>query len=185
VQSPPAVEETIGERRWRLILPHRERLRGLVSRRLWNTSDVEDCVQETLLRAATFAKLDEQRVGAFLTSTALRLCVDEHRGWERRRLLRQRMAVRDDPPGPEDIVCDDALGSWLLAQVEQLEGRERQVILARAGGMGTVEAAQQLGISVKSAESAFTRARARLRNAYDRAMEPRGRLATAGRAARP
>ncbi|MGF7239137.1 MAG: sigma factor-like helix-turn-helix DNA-binding protein, partial [Frankia sp.] len=46
--------------------------------------------------------------------------------------------------------------------VETLHGRERQVLLARAAGKSTREAAQDLSISVKAAEGAFTRGRARL-----------------------
>lgn len=138
----------------------------LVRSRLSNPSDVEDCVQETLLRAAVFPTLDEQRVGGFLTTTALRLCVDQYREAESRRRLSSRLSFNDYIPGPEDVVCDDAIGLWLLAEASQLSGREREVMLARADGMSTAEAARQLGITHKAAESAFTRGRARLKALY-------------------
>jgi RNA polymerase sigma factor (sigma-70 family) len=161
---------TADAHRWKLLLPHRERLRGLVRRRLANPQDAEDCVQETILRAASFTDLDEARVGPFLTSTALRLCVDYYRTAERQHRLRQRVAVIEKPLCPEEIVCERELGLWMLDQARRLRGRERQVMLARAEGMSITQAADHLRISVKAAESAFTRGRARLRAIHDRAM---------------
>jgi RNA polymerase sigma factor (sigma-70 family) len=149
--------------RWELVLAHQDRLRRLVRARLYDPQDVEDCVHETLVRAACFAGLDESRVGAFLTTTALRLCVDHHRGRQRQHRLHIRVAALGPAPGHEDAVCDRQLGSWLLVQVRRLPERERQVLLARASGMSTAEAAVRFRISPKAAEGAFTRGRARLR----------------------
>ena len=168
--SSTSRESTADAHRWKLLLPHRERLRRLVRRRLANPQDVEDCVQETILRAASFAALDEERVGPFLTSTALRLCVDHYRTAERQQRLRQRIAVIENPLCPEEIACERDLGLWMLDQARRLRGRERQVMLARAEGMSITQAADHLRISVKAAESAFTRGRARLRAIHDRAM---------------
>lgn len=158
-------------RRWRLLLPHRERLHALVRHRLRNPDDVEDCVQETLLRAAGFDGLDEDRVGAFLTATALRICVDHHRRRDHGLRLRARLATLPETGSPfadpEETVCDNELGLWLLDQATRLIGRERDVMLARACGASTAEAARGLGISPKAAESAFTRGRARLRRIHE------------------
>lgn len=151
------------QRRWELLLPHIERLRRLVRSRLGSHADVDDCVQEALLRAASFARLDESRLGPFLTATALRLCVDRHRERGRQLRLQHRVAFPETVPTPEETVCEHQLGRWLLAQAQQLPDRERQVMLARASGMSTVEAAERYNMSVKAAESAFTRGRHRLR----------------------
>jgi RNA polymerase sigma factor (sigma-70 family) len=157
-------------RRWELLVPHSERLRRLARSRLGNAHDAEDCVQETLLRAANFDRLDERRIGAFLTTTALRLCIDYYRDSSRQQRLRLRNAVTERSVGPEEIVCEHDVGRWMMAQVRSLRGREREVMLARARGLSTAEAAGRLGISTKSAERAFTRGRARLRAIYERAM---------------
>jgi RNA polymerase sigma factor (sigma-70 family) len=149
--------------RWELVLAHQDRLHRLVRARLRDPHDVEDCVHETLVRAACFADLDESRIGAFLTTTALRLCVDHHRGRQRQRQLCIRIAAHGPAPGHEEAVCDRHLGGWLLAQIRRLPNRERQVLLARASGMSTAEAAVRFQISPKAAEGAFTRGRARLR----------------------
>ncbi|WNI17986.1 RNA polymerase sigma factor [Actinacidiphila sp. ITFR-21] len=162
-----------GEHRWALVLAERERLLRLVAGRLGRTADVEDCVQEALIRAATYDRLDEARVGALLTTITLRLCVDQ----QRRTSRDQRLAVRvryvhgsDRGPDVENQTCERAAGRWLLEQLSKLGVRERQVMLARADGMSTAEAAQALNITHKSAESAFTRARSRLRSLYQEEM---------------
>lgn len=156
--------ESPAAERWELLLGHRERLYRLARLRLAVRQDAEDCVQEALLRAAVFRDLDEARVGPFLTSVTLRLCMDVHRRRERNR----RFLARQDyaPPmaaGPEEEICSAAEGAWMLQQVQRLAGKEREVILARIAGAPTREAAGRLGISVKAAEGAFTRARARLK----------------------
>ena len=165
VDGQPQVHHEV----WPALLSHRERLRRLVRRRLGHTDEVDDCVQEVLIRAATFADLDESRLGKLLTSIALRLCVDNYRSRVRQWQLISRSVV-EHATGPEEAVCEQAMGSWLLRQVGELSRREQDVIMARAQGMSTAQAAVSLGISHKSAESAYTRARARLRALHDRAM---------------
>lgn len=153
--------------RWALVLEHRERLHRLVRTRLPEPSDVEDVVQEALIRAVCFADLDEARVGALLTTTALRLCADTYRTRARQQRMLCRIVVTTAPPGPEEIVCDHQLGQWLMRRLEHLPDRERQVLLARASGLSTTEAASRFQISTKAAEGAFTRGRARLRRLTD------------------
>ena len=155
--------EILRELSWGEIAGHRERLMRLVRRRLPTAQDAEDCVQETMLRAAAHNNLDRERIGPFLTSVALRLCVDHYRELERRRRLVGRTAHVSRPELPDEDVCDEDFGRWLLRQVQQLRGRERQVMLARADGISTMEFARMHQISLKAAEGAFTRGRARLR----------------------
>jgi RNA polymerase sigma-70 factor (ECF subfamily) len=159
---PPA--DTPAAQRWELLLPHQERLRRIARRRLPGHHDVEDCVQEALLRAAVHRDLDPERVGPFLTAVTVRLCVDVHRHRERtRKILGQHFFHPDADAGPEESACSAAEGAWMLKQVQRLSGREREVALVRIEGTTTREAADLLGISIKAAEGAWTRARARLR----------------------
>jgi RNA polymerase sigma-70 factor (ECF subfamily) len=153
-------------------LEHRERLQRLVRARLSEPCDVEDLVHEALIRAACFADLDETRVGALLTTTALRLCADIYRTRSRQRRLLGRIGVATPVPGPEEIVCDRQLGRWLMEHVQQLPSRERQILLARASGLSTTEAASRFQISAKAAECAFTRGRARLRRMHELSQHP-------------
>lgn len=162
-------ESEVPAHRWELLAAQRDRLRKLVISRLGHSADVEDCVHEALLRAATFARLDESRLGPFLTAVTLRVCVDHHRAAQRQ----QRALTRYVDPPEESVegdVCERDAGSWLLRMTGNLTPRERAVILARAEGLGTADTARALNISHKSAESALTRARNRLRTAYDNEM---------------
>lgn len=161
-------------RRWDLVLEHRERLQRLVRARLPEPRDVEDVVHEALIRAVCFADLDETRVGALLTTTALRLCADTYRTRSRQQRLLGRIGAATLVPGPEEIVCDRQLGRWLMEHVQQLPSRERQVLMARASGLSTTEAASRFQISTKAAECAFTRGRARLQRLHERDNTPDG-----------
>ncbi|GAA4815824.1 hypothetical protein GCM10023220_54940 [Streptomyces ziwulingensis] len=124
-----------------------------------------------MARAAAHATLDRNRLGPFLTSVAIRLCIDFYREMDRRSRLVQRATLLDSPGIPEEDVCDEDFGRWLLGQVRKLRGREQEVILARAAGISTAEFARMHNISVKAAEAAFTRGRARLKTACARALE--------------
>ncbi|MFD5800672.1 MULTISPECIES: RNA polymerase sigma factor [unclassified Streptomyces] len=156
---------------WEDIFQHQDRLMRLVRRRLPSFQDAEDCVQETMARAAAHATLDRNRLGAFLTSVALRLCIDFYRDMDRRSRLLQRAVLLDSSGTTEEDVCDRDFGTWLLAQVQHLRGREQEVILARSKGISTAEFARMHNISVKAAEAAFTRGRARLKNVCAKALE--------------
>lgn len=148
--------------RWMLLLPHRSRLVRLAAARLGSASEAEDCVHEAMLRTCQFPNLDEERVGSFLSTVVVRLCVDRHRAVTRARMAWSRVGDPVDDEGPEDLVCDRLAGAWLMERLGSLSGRERGVLTARAGGLSTREAAGWMGISEKAAESAFTRARAKL-----------------------
>jgi len=175
---PPQVRHD----RWELVAAHRERVLRLVRSRFTNLQDAEDCTQEALLRTAQFPGLDETRVGAFLTTTALRLCADHYREAGRQQRLTHRLAPVHTLQGPDETVCERDAAAWLLAQAHRLSGRERQVMLGRAEGLSTAEVAAALEITPKAAESAFTRGRTRLRSLYEDEMA--GRPTVGGPAAR-
>jgi len=173
--SHPCQEKEQRHHRWNLVLAERERLLRLAGSRLGRTSDAEDCVQEAMMRAVAFDALDESRVAALLTTITLRLCVDQQRGVQRDHRLATRVQILRRPePDPvsevEHRACERAAGAWLLTQLTGLGTRERDVLLARARGLTTAETANALQITYKSAESAFTRARSRLRAVYHQEM---------------
>jgi DNA-binding CsgD family transcriptional regulator len=61
-------------------------------------------------------------------------------------------------------VCDRSEAMWMRDHIDQqLSQRERAVLWARVEGLSTREVADRLNISSKSAEAAFTRARAGMR----------------------
>lgn len=159
-QAPPCTTPTDAPR-WDLVLAHRQRLLRLA--RTKGATDLEDCVQEALLRVATHPRLDEQRVAGLLTTVLLRLCVDQHRATVRLRAAAPRLAAPDHTTGgADDTVCDNAEAAWLRSCVQDLPDRERQVIQRRAAGLTAQQTATDLGVTYKAAEGALTRARTRL-----------------------
>jgi RNA polymerase sigma-70 factor (ECF subfamily) len=165
IDAPPAPEPG----RWDRIAPQRERLRRLAASRLGPGADAEDCVHEALIRAATFENLDASRLDAFLTTVTLRLCADhQRRATRQQRFLPKYVSLEVEEV--EEGVCEKAAASWLLQRTGELAPREREVMLARARGMSTMEVSEHFRISYKSAESAYTRARNRMRKLYDEEM---------------
>jgi RNA polymerase sigma factor (sigma-70 family) len=149
---------------WELVLAHRERLLRIARRRLPTREDAEDCVHEALIRAASAADLDPARVGQFVTSILVRLCVDHARAASTAQRALGRLLEAHGDVSPEEAICDHAQASWIMENLmERLSTRERDVLRARADGLSTREAARQLNISGKSAEAALTRARGRIR----------------------
>jgi RNA polymerase sigma factor (sigma-70 family) len=128
--------------------------------------DAEDIVHEALLRCVQFAGLDEERLGRFLTSVTIRLCVDEHRrrgqdlrmGW---RLGAQPLVV----PGADEQVCDRAEARWVAAVVASLPPRQREVLAAKADDMSCGEIGSRYRMSYKAVESALRHGREAVRAA--------------------
>jgi RNA polymerase sigma factor (sigma-70 family) len=167
VPSVPAVADLTPEElaaRWAVVLPHAERLRRIAARRLASADEADDVVQEAMLRAVTFPQLNADYAGQFLTSVTVRLCADVHRDRDRQLRVGVRDAVRAVPyTDPHEALLDDAEARWLYGECLKLPGRERAVVLARASGLSVREAAGTLGVGVKSAEAALTKARHRMR----------------------
>jgi RNA polymerase sigma factor (sigma-70 family) len=134
----------------------------LAARRLGQPDEAEDCVHEALLRTLHHRNLDEDRIEPFLTSVVTRLCVDRFRSRTRARRVLPRAWDADQLESPEDAVCDRLTGAWMFALLDGFPLRERSILTARADGLSTTEAARRLGITQKAAESAFTRARAKM-----------------------
>lgn len=149
------------EERWAVLLPHRERLVRVATGKLGDPSEAEDCVHESLIRALGFSGLESERAGAFLTTVVTRLCVDRHRADARARRTAPRLWT-EAHSSFEDAVCDRVLGARLHSRLAELSPRERDVLRTRADGYSVRETAERLQISLKAAESAFTRGRAKM-----------------------
>jgi RNA polymerase sigma factor (sigma-70 family) len=167
------------ERRWALVVPHRERLLRLARGLLRDAGDAEACVQEAMLRCVTFPRLDESNVAGFLVVTTRRLCVDQHR----RAVRDGQVAARLDgmsvvEPRFDEAVCDRAEAAWVAARLADLPERQRAVVHARRDGRSPKEIAEFLDLSYKTVETLLYRARSRARAELERAY---GLLAIAAR----
>jgi RNA polymerase sigma-70 factor (ECF subfamily) len=152
------------QQRWALVTPHREHMLAVARRRCASPEDAEDCAHEAMLRVAQFESLDPARVEALLTSITTRLAVDLHRVRTRERRYQPRLVhVPEQQAPPDEAALDADEARWLAAQVSLLPDRERAVFEQRAAGYSATETAARLRLSYKSVESAFTRARSRMR----------------------
>ena len=153
-------------RRWELVTQHRERLLPVALARCASRADAEDAVHEAMVRAVTYADLDETRLRAFLTTVTVRLCIDQHR--RRERDLRAGTAVFHgdvDDLGPEPEACDRAEAEWVASVLATLPERQREVVEVRASGADLAETARRLHLSYRAVESALARARTQVRAA--------------------
>ena len=153
------------ESRWALVAPHREQLLAIARRRCATPEDAEDCVQEAMVRTVAHPRLDPERAAALATTITQRLSVDlvrrrcvEHRGRPRLAMLPEQAAAP-----PDEATLDEGEARWLAGPLNRLPERERQVFEHRAAGFSVTETATRLQLSYKAVESAFTRARNRLR----------------------
>jgi RNA polymerase sigma-70 factor (ECF subfamily) len=169
---PDAPDRDELARRWALVASHRERLLRIVRSRTTTAADAEDVVHETLVRAVLFETLDENRVGPFLTTVAIRLCADAHRSNGRADRLRERLTRHVvDEESPEEAVCDAAEARAVAAVYETLPERQRAVVAARSEGISCGQVARRLGLTYGAVESALTRARAAVRARADVCLE--------------
>lgn len=159
------------------------RLRPFVARRLGGDADVDDAMQEILLRVYRgLPKLeDRERHGAWVFQIARNAIADQLR-------LRQRFPLCDQPTTPETAaepeVDLDAELPALLAQslgffVAALPSPYREAItLVELEGLTHKRAAAMLGISVSGVKSRVQRGRAKLRALLEAcceiALDPRG-----------
>ncbi len=152
------------DRRWTLVAVHRDRLLRVVAGRTASTADAEDVVHEAMVRCVLFDDLDEERVGQFLTSVAIRLCADGHRrNGSADRLVERLTAHAVDEESPEERICDAAEARAVAAVYETLPERQRSVVAARSEGMSCGQVAHRLGLTYGAVESALVRARTAVR----------------------
>jgi RNA polymerase sigma-70 factor (ECF subfamily) len=123
--------------RWRLVAQHRDRLMRIAHRRVPNPYDAEDCVHEALIRAVVLERLDDQRVGEFLTSTLLRICFDLRRQTARVHQSSSRLCSHTAIHHPEELACQLSVARQMLQAAAALRGREHQLLHARSHGSST------------------------------------------------
>ncbi len=150
----------------RLVDRHLARLHALAWRALGSTAEAEEVTQETLLRA--WRQLPSWRPGAALFSTwlhrvALNLVND------RLRARREQVPIDDaqlvsNAPGPERQLDAEQRSARVRAALQALPERQRDaMLLCHFEGLGNIEAAAALEVSVEALESLLARARRTLR----------------------
>lgn len=167
-QIPDSERSGMPADRWQQIWNHREQLLKVARRRSTSMQDAEDAVHEAMARAAERPHLDGDRLGAWLTSVTIRLCIDQHRQLSRDALICRRVGSMLTVPitvSHEEAVCDRAEARWLALQGAELPKNQVQALRLRAQDLDVAQVSQHMGLTYKAAESLLGRARRTLRAA--------------------
>ena len=149
---------------WDLLESHRAALTAFLRGKCDTAADVEDCVQEALLRASLVKDLRPAGTWALLKTIAYRLAMDTHRRRHRQSRLAYRLGI-PPPSFPDDLALDREEARTLAAAAEALSRRERLALLGKATGMSPRETASALGVPAPSIHRALSRARTALKAA--------------------
>lgn len=149
---------------------------GLARRIVPTREDSLDAVQSAYLSA--FRNFGRFRGEASFKTWVTRIVVNESLTIVRRRARHRqcvgldhggpdgiRMQIVDRGPSPEDLACRDQASRSVLALVEKLPERLRDVfMLCEMSGLSLREAADSLGLTVQATKTRLFRARLRLRS---------------------
>ncbi|MDX2935010.1 sigma-70 family RNA polymerase sigma factor [Streptomyces ipomoeae] len=150
--------------RWQRMWSHREQLLKVARRRSMSPEDAEDAVHEAMLRAAERPDLDDERLGAWLTTVTMRLCVDRYRQVNREAEVRTSPTLIAPGPVPvEEAVCDRAEAKWLAVRSGELPARQAEALRLKSEDLDVGQVATEMGLSYRTVESLLARARRTLR----------------------
>lgn len=153
------------DERWQRAWSHREDLLKVARRRSMSAEDAEDAVHEAMLRAAEHPDLDDERLGAWLTTVTMRLCVDRHRQIHREAQVHNSPRLHAPGPVPvEEAVCDRAEANWLAVLSSELPARQAEALWLKAEDLDVGQVATKMGLSYRTVESLLARARRTLRH---------------------
>lgn len=170
--------------RWQRAWSHREQLLKVARRRSASMEDAEDAVHEAMLRAVQQPHLDHERLGAWLTTVTMRLCVDRHRQVSREAEVHTSPTLLAPGPVPVDeAVCDRAEAQWLAVRSGELPARQAEALWLKSEDLDVGEVAMKMGLSYRTVESLLARARRTLRSSLAATLGMA--LWLCGRAARP
>ncbi len=150
---------------------HLDRLLAFARRMLRDPSDAEDVVQEVFMKAWALAhkwQPGQARFDTWLHRITHNQCID--------RLRRRRSSSIDDVPEPVDpspsadsVILERQRADRVNRAIATLPDSQRAAIgLCHGQGLGNIEAAAVLGISVEALESLLARGRRKLREVLAR-----------------
>lgn len=121
--------------------------------------DAEDCVQDALVAALSKRVGEIDDVEGWVATVSRRRAVDvvRHRAATKRALTRVGSDV--DAGDVADDVAARAEANWLAGRLGELPTTTAAVVRQLADGASLAEAAVELGLTYRSAESHVTRAR--------------------------
>lgn len=178
MQTGPASDE-----QWKRL---RADIGRLVARRVPSSDDVEDVVQEVLIRVWRHrASLrDDERFGSWLSRVAYNAVVDHLRSLGRLAPVLNEQALSEIPAGPSGPPADfegvrELIAAVLQPFVDQLPPRYRETLtLSELEGLPHAAIAERLSLSVSGVKSRVQRGRELLKELLERccqfALDARG-----------
>ncbi|MFG3116683.1 RNA polymerase sigma factor [Streptomyces sp. NPDC048197] len=144
---------------------HREHLLRVARRRSMSVEDAEDAVHEAMVRAMENAHVEDERLGAWLTTVTMRLCVDRYRQVNREAEVGSRSTPTPHSIAPVDeVVCDRAEATWLANRSGDLPARQAEALWLKSEDLDVGQVARKMGLSYRTVESLLARARRTMRN---------------------
>jgi RNA polymerase sigma-70 factor (ECF subfamily) len=149
------------------------RLRPFIARRLASPGDVDDVLQDVLLRMhrGLVALGDDERFGPWVYRIARNAVIDHQR-----KQVHRIVSEPEPEPGAEVVATEIDVGhelaQYLAFFVARLPSPYREAItLVEIEGMSQVAASRMLGISVSGMKSRVQRGRAKLRELLEACCE--------------
>ncbi|MFD9206549.1 sigma-70 family RNA polymerase sigma factor [Streptomyces sioyaensis] len=153
------------DERWQRMWSHREHLLRVARRRSMSVEDAEDAVHEAMVRAMENPHVEDERLGAWLTTVTMRLCVDRYRQVRREAEVGTRSTLTPHPIAPVDeVVCDRAEAKWLANRSGELPARQAEALRLKSEDLDVGQVARKMGLSYRTVESLLARARRSMRN---------------------
>ncbi|MBI4420396.1 MAG: sigma-70 family RNA polymerase sigma factor [Gemmatimonadetes bacterium] len=150
---------------------HHEELFRYASRFTGDADLAEDVVQESFVRLAERPPSDARALRAWLFRAATTIAIDLLRTGRRRTALAERQADRlpmgEPPPDPARAAERGDVRRRVRAALEQLDPRDRTVLLMREEGFAHHEIADAVGTTTKSVGTMIARALAKLAQRLD------------------
>lgn len=145
-----------------LVERHLSKIVSLAMRVLGSQDDAEDVAQEVFLRVWTNAQKwqpGKARFETWMYRVALNLCYDKLRR-KREVLVKELPEQMDEAPNPAETLQRSQVAQRVDQAVSELPERQRVAItLCHTQGLGNIEAAQIMDVSVEALESLLARGR--------------------------
>jgi RNA polymerase sigma-70 factor (ECF subfamily) len=171
------VHEAVSREQWGQL---RADVSRLVAHRLPTRADVEDVVQEVLLRVWKHGARvrDGERFGAWLSRVAYTAAADHMRARQRHPVSRYEPTAGDEAPeapsdtGEEGPEAKELIAAVLRPFIAALPPRYREAVaLSELEGHSHAAIAERLGVSVSAVKSRVQRGRDQLRQMLERCCE--------------
>jgi len=154
-----------------LFVRHHVELYRFAERFTGDADLAEDVVQDAFVRMAERPPRDESHLRAWLYRVTTTVALDALRGARRRQELTLRNVTRlpmaDPPADPAEELERAEVRAKVRAALQELEPRDRAILLMREEGFSHREIAEAVGTTEKSVGTMIARALAKLARVLD------------------